>query len=229
MNANNEKPGGRHKLNVLVVDDETNIRKTISLCLEIEGCQVRAVSNFDDAVSEIKQGVFDVAFLDLRLGTKNGLELIPYLQFHSPRAKIVIITAYASIDSAIDAIRKGATDYIPKPFTPAQIKMVIGKIREIGDMQRQIEYLKSSLTASVPEIDFSTKNTAMQKVFAVAQEAAASSANILLKGESGSGKTILAKAIHDWSPRAGKPFLSVSCPSLSAELLESELFGHAKG
>jgi NtrC-family two-component system response regulator AlgB len=197
--------------------------------LEIEGCSVRAVSNFDDGVNEIKQGVFDVAFLDLRLGTKNGLDLIPYLQFHSPLSKIVIITAYASIDSAIEAIRKGATDYIPKPFTPAQIKIIIDKIREIGDMQRQIEYLKSSLTASVPEIDFSTKNAAMQKVMLVAKEAAASSANILLKGESGTGKTVLAKAIHDWSPRAGKPFLSVSCPSLSAELLESELFGHAKG
>ena len=229
MNANKEKPGGQNRLNVLVVDDETNIRKTISICLEIEGCQVRSVSNFDDAVNEIKQGVFDVAFLDLRLGTKNGLELIPYLQFHSPRAKIVIITAYASIDSAIEAIRKGATDYIPKPFTPAQIKMIINKISEIGDMQRQIEYLKSSLTASVPEIDFCTKSVAMQKVMSVAQEAAAASANILLKGESGTGKTILAKAIHDWSPRSGKPFLSVSCPSLSAELLESELFGHAKG
>jgi len=216
-------------LSVLVVDDETNIRKTISLCLEIEGCRVRAVSNFADAVSEIKQGVFDVAFLDLRLGTQNGLELIPYLQFHSPRAKIVIITAYASIDSAIDAMRKGANDYLPKPFTPAQIKMIIAKISEIGDMQRQIDFLKSSLTASVPEIDLSTKNAAMQKILAVTQEAAASSASILLKGESGSGKTILAKAIHDWSPRAGKPFLSVSCPSLPVELLESELFGHAKG
>ncbi len=229
MSTNTERPVARHRLNVLVVDDETNIRKTISLCLEIEGCQVRAVSNFADAVNEIKQGVFDVAFLDLRLGTKNGLDLIPYLQFHSPRAKIVIITAYASIDSAIEAIRKGATDYIPKPFTPAQIKMVIDKILEIGDMQRQIEYLKSSLTASMPEIDFSTKSTAMQKVFSVAREAASSSANILLKGESGSGKSVLAKAIHDWSPRAGKPFLSVSCPSLSVELLESELFGHARG
>jgi NtrC-family two-component system response regulator AlgB len=229
MNANKEKPVRQNRLNVLVVDDETNIRKTIAICLELEGCQVRAVSNFDDAVNEIKQNVFEVAFLDLRLGTKNGLELIPYLQFHSPRAKIVIITAYASIDSAIEAIRMGATDYIPKPFTPAQIKMVIDKISEIADMQGQIDYLKSSLTANVPEIDFATKNTAMQKVIAVAREAAASSANILLKGESGTGKTILAKTIHDWSPRAGKPFLSVSCPSLSAELLESELFGHAKG
>jgi NtrC-family two-component system response regulator AlgB len=229
MSANKEKPGGQNRLHVLVVDDETNIRKTISICLELEGCQVRSVSNFDDAINEIKENVFDVAFLDLRLGTKNGLELIPYLQFHSPRAKIVIITAYASIDSAIEAIRKGATDYIPKPFTPAQIKMTISKISEIVDMQKQIEYLKSSLTSSIPEIDFSTKSAAMQKVMSVAREAAASSANILLKGESGTGKTILAKAIHDWSTRSGKPFLSVSCPSLSAELLESELFGHAKG
>jgi NtrC-family two-component system response regulator AlgB len=229
MAAVNDEKKIRNRLSVLVVDDEANIRKTISLCLEIEGCRVRAVSNFDDAVREIKQDVFDVAFLDLRLGTRNGLELIPYLQFHSPRAKIVVITAYASIDSAIEAIRKGANDYIPKPFTPAQIKIIIDKISEFGDMQRQIEYLQSSLTASVPEIDLSTQSPVMQKVMAMAREAAAANANILLKGESGTGKTILAKAIHDWSPRAGKPFLSVSCPSLSAELLESELFGHAKG
>jgi NtrC-family two-component system response regulator AlgB len=224
-----EEKKNRNRLSVLVVDDEANIRKTISLCLEIEGCRVRSVSNFDDALREIKQDVFDVAFLDLRLGARNGLELIPYLQFHSPRAKIVIITAYASIDSAIEAIRRGATDYIPKPFTPAQIKMVIDKISELRDMQQRIEYLQSRLTASIPEIDLSTRSPAMQKVLAVAREAAASSANIMLRGESGTGKTVLAKAIHDWSPRAGKPFLSVSCPSLSAELLESELFGHARG
>lgn len=217
------------QLSVLVVDDEANIRKTISLCLEIEGCRVRAAGSFEDAVLRIKEEPFDVAFLDLRLGARNGLELIPLLQVHSPRAKIVIITAYASIDSAIEAMRNGASDYVPKPFTPAQIKMIVRKLGQVGELERRVEYLQASLNESVPEIEMSTRSPVMRRVMAFAREAAASSATILLKGESGTGKTVMAKAIHDWSPRAGKPFLSVSCPSLSAELLESELFGHAKG
>jgi len=225
--------GNDHKsangLSVLVVDDEANIRKTISLCLELEGCRVRTAESFNDAALRIKEEPFDVAFLDLRLGARNGLELIPLLQVHSPRAKIVIITAYASIDSAIEAMRNGASDYIPKPFTPAQIKLIVRRLGQVGELERQVEYLQTSLSESVPEIEMTTRSPLMRKVMAVAREAAASSATILLKGERGTGKSVMAKAIHDWSPRAGKPFLSVSCPSLSAELLESELFGHAKG
>ncbi|MCX6580710.1 MAG: sigma-54 dependent transcriptional regulator [Candidatus Aminicenantes bacterium] len=229
MNEIEKKSNSRDQLNILVVDDEINIRKTISLCLEIEGHSVRAVSNFDDAVEEIKQRLFDVVFLDLRLGTKNGLDLLPYLQSHSPSAKVVVITAYASIDSAVEAIRKGAADYIPKPFTPSQIKIVVEKIFELRTLQKQIEDLQANLDSNFPEIDFSSKNPAVQKVMAVAREVAAADVNILLKGESGTGKTILARAIHDWSQRANKPFVVVSCPSLSAELLENELFGHARG
>ncbi len=216
-------------LSILVVDDETHIRKTISVCLQIEGHQVMAVSNFEDALEEIKRKPLDIAFLDLRLGTRNGLDLIPYLQFHSPQAKIVVITAYASIDSAIDAIRKGATDYVPKPFTPAQIKIIVEKISELRTLQQQIDDLKSSLDSSIPEIDFSSKNPAILKMLSLAREVASAQVNILLKGESGSGKTMLARAIHEWSPRVSKPFVVVSCPTIPAELLESELFGHAKG
>jgi len=229
MNEIEKKSNSRDQLNILVVDDEINIRKTISLCLEIEGHSVRTVSNFDDAVEEIKQRLFDVVFLDLRLGTKNGLDLLPYLQSHSPSAKVVVITAYASIDSAVEAIRKGAADYIPKPFTPSQIKIVVEKIFELRTLQKQIEDLQANLDSNFPEIDFSSKNPAVEKVMAVAREVAAADVNLLLKGESGTGKTILARAIHDWSQRANKPFVVVSCPSLSAELLENELFGHARG
>lgn len=217
------------KLNILVVDDELNIRKTIALCLEMEGHTVRSVSNFDDALEAIKQGFFEVVFLDLRLGTKNGLDLLPYLQSHCPAAKVVVITAYATIDSAVEAIRLGAVDYIPKPFTPAQIKIVVEKIFELRQLQKQIEDLQNSLNAAVPEIDLTSRSASMQKIFAAAREVAITDANVLITGESGTGKTILARAIHNWSPRNGKPFVVVSCPSLTAELLENELFGHAKG
>lgn len=229
MNEIEKKSNSRDKLNILVVDDELNIRKTISMCLEIEGHSVRTVSNFDDAVEEIKQRLFDVVFLDLRLGTKNGLDLLPYLQSHSPTAKVVVITAYASIDSAVEAIRKGAADYIPKPFNPAQIKIVVEKIFELRTLQKQIQDLQANLDSNFPEIDLSSRSPAMQKIMAIAREAADADVNILLKGESGTGKTILARSIHDWSPRANNPFVAVSCPSLSAELLENELFGHARG
>lgn len=228
MNKTEEK-STRDNLYILVVDDEINIRKTISLYLETEGHTVHSVSNFDDAVQEIKQGFFDLVFLDLRLGTKNGLDLLPFIQSHSPSSKTVVITAYASIDSAVEAIRQGAADYIPKPFTPAQIKIVVEKIRGLRTLQKQIDDLKSSLDSIIPEIDFSSRNPTMKKIINAAKEVSSTDANILLTGESGTGKTILARAIHDWSNRAHKPFITVSCPSLSAELLENELFGHAKG
>ena len=219
----------RETLNILVVDDEANIRKTMTMCLEMEGHKVIAVGSFAAAVEQIEKRIFDLAFVDLRLGTQNGLELIPRLQRHSPLVKIVIITAYASIDSAIEAIRLGAADYIPKPFTPAQITIIVEKIFELRTLHQRIENLKSNLQATIPEVDFSSRNPAMGKALAVAKEVAPTQVNILLKGENGTGKTALARAIHEWSRRADKPFVVVSCPTLPAELLESELFGHARG
>ena len=110
---------GAIPLNILIVDDELNIRKTLTVYLETEGHKVVAVSNFQDAVHEASRRSFDLAFVDLRLGTADGLDLIPALLAQTPWVKIVVITAYASIDTAVEAMRRGATDYIPKPFTPA--------------------------------------------------------------------------------------------------------------
>ena len=216
-------------INVLVVDDESNIRKTLTVCLETDGHRVVAVGNFQDAVSESSRRSFDLAFVDLRLGTASGLDLIPALLASSPWLKIVVITAYASIDTAVEAMRRGATDYIPKPFTPAQVALAVRKVADVRSMEQKIAALQEDLGRVAPEADFSTESPAMQRAVSVARQVAPTEATVLLRGESGTGKTVLARAIHGWSRRAGKPFGVISCPSLSPELLESELFGHVRG
>jgi two-component system, NtrC family, response regulator AlgB len=216
-------------LNILVVDDELNIRKTLSLCLEGQGHAVVAVSNFDDAAAEASRRSFQLAFVDLRLGTANGLDLIPALLATAPWLKIIVITAYASIESAVEAMRRGAADYLPKPFTPAQVELAVRKVNEVRTLEQKVASLQEEMGRSHPEVDFSTENHAMQRALNLARQVAPSDATVLLSGESGTGKTLLARAIHVWSNRAGKPMATISCPSLSAELLESELFGHLKG
>lgn len=216
-------------LSILIVDDEPNIRKTLSISLEAEGHRVRAVSNSKDALSEADRTHFDLALVDLRLGTESGIELISSLRRACPWMKSVVITAYASIDSAVEAMRCGAFDYLPKPFTPDQVNLLISKVAEVRSLEQKLEALKEALSEIAPEVDLTSRSPAMQRTLVMARQVADSNATILIRGESGTGKTILARAIHSWSNRAGKPFGTVSCPSLSPELLESELFGHVKG
>jgi NtrC-family two-component system response regulator AlgB len=216
-------------LSVLVVDDEANIRKTLAICLEADGHRVIAVSNFQDAVSENGSRSFDMAFVDLRLGAADGLDLIPALLAVSPWLKIVVITAYASIDSAVEAIRRGATDYLPKPFTPAQIRIAVRKVAEVRALENKIASLSEDLRRAAPDADFESASPAMRRAIETARQVAGTDVAILLRGESGTGKTVLARAIHGWSRRAKKPLGIVSCPTLSPELLESELFGHIRG
>jgi len=216
-------------LNVLIVDDEPNIRKTLAVCLESRGHRATAVNNGKDALAEADRQVFDLALVDLRLGTENGLELIPALLDSSPWMKVVVITAYASIETAVEAMRRGASDYIPKPFTPEQVQFVTNRVASMRSMEQRIAALREDLERLHPEVSFSSRNPGTQRTVELSRQVAASEAVVLLRGPSGTGKTVLARAMHGWSRRAGKPFGTVSCPSLSAELLQSELFGHVKG
>jgi NtrC-family two-component system response regulator AlgB len=216
-------------LNILIVDDEINIRKILAISLEAKGHKVVAVSNFQDAVAEAARRSFDMAFVDLRLGATDGLDLIPVLLASAPWLKIVVITAYSSIDTAVEAMRRGATDYIPKPFTTSQVNIVVSKVCAIRALEQRVTVLQEQLGRAVPDEDFTSHSPSMQRAVRLAREAAASDANILLQGESGTGKSALGRAIHHWSGRAQKPLGVISCPALSAELLESELFGHVKG
>ena len=222
-------PAVNPSLRILVVDDELNIRKTLSVCLETEGHVVIAVSNVKDAQAEASRRSFDLAFVDLRLGTDDGLDLIPGLLAATPGLKIIVITAYASIDTAVEAMRRGASDYIPKPFTPAQITLAVRKVFEVRILEQRVAALQEDLGREHPEIVFSSTSPVMQRAVNLARQAAAAEATILLRGESGTGKTVLARAIHSWSGRAARPFSQISCPSFPPELLESELFGHVKG
>jgi len=216
-------------LNILVVDDEANIRKTLSICLESLGHSVVSAGGAKAALSEVERQVFDMAFVDLRLGVDNGLDLIPSLLSVSPWLKIVVITAYASIETAVEAMRRGAADYIPKPFTPKQVELATERVGKVRSMERRIASLQDDLQRLHPAEIFESRHPEVKRVLELAKHVASSEAVVLLRGPSGTGKSVLAKAIHKWSPRAEKPFGVASCPSFSAELLESELFGHVKG
>ena len=216
-------------LNILVVDDEVNIRKTLSVCLETEGHKVTGVSNFQDALAEASRRSFELAFVDLRLGTDDGLDLIPALLASMPWLKIIVITAYASIDTAVEAMRRGATDYIPKPFTPAQIKLAVRKVEEMQTLEQKVARLQEDLGRSHPEIDFSSSNPAMQRVVNLARQVAPTDATLLIGEKAEPARLFWPVPFIHGAPGPARPIGIVSCPSFSSELLESELFGHIKG
>lgn len=216
-------------LTILIVDDEPNIRKTLAICLETDGHKVTAVSNQKDALNEAEHIRFDMAFLDIRLGTDNGINLLQKILEKSPWIKVVMITAHASVDSAVEAMRRGAFDYLPKPFSAAQVLAAVKKVDEIRRLEKQIKSLQDQLKTGGNLTELKSHSVAMQRTLDLAKDVAASEATVLITGESGTGKGVLARAIHEWSPRAMNPFGTISCPALSPELLESELFGHAKG
>src|SRR5262249_26462557 len=158
--------------------------------------------------------------LDLRLGREQGLDLLPEMLRLAPGLPVVIVTAYATIATAVEAMRRGAADYLPKPFTPDQLRAVLERIAHLRRLQARVDELADQVRAVVPEADLQTEEPAQRQALDMAFKAAASEATVLLRGESGTGKGVLARAIHARSPRAARPCVTVHCPSLSAELLE---------
>jgi NtrC-family two-component system response regulator AlgB len=219
------------RFSVLIVDDEKNIRHALRVCLESLDAEVTEAGSAHNALEAIGRSVFDVVFLDLRLGAVpgSGLDLIPQLLAENPNVVIIVITAYATVETAVEAIRRGAWDYLPKPFTPAQIRHLIEK----ADVQRSLSVrmasLEDRLQSEAPDVDLGSQAQAMRAVLQVIARAATVEASVLFRGESGTGKGVLARTMHLESKRRERPFITVNCPTLTEELLASELFGHAKG
>ena len=214
---------------ILIVDDEKNIRTTLAAALQTQGHETISVADGASALRAVKANGFDTVLLDLRLSQESGLDLLDEIVRLSPRLAVILVTAYASIETAVEALRRGAVDYLIKPTTPDQLRQVMMRLEKTRKLENRVAELESQLSAETPEANLSTKSPAMQRCFETAFKAAESDATLLLVGESGTGKGVLARAIHERSKRRSNAFVTVSCPSLSRELLESELFGHVKG
>jgi len=216
-------------LRALVIDDEKNIRTTLSVCLEGIGCEVKTVATTAAALAAQAEKSFDIAFLDLRLGAENGLELIPKLLSDNANLDIIAITAYGTVDTAVEAIKRGAVDYLQKPFTPDQIRHAVSQVAERRAIVWRLAEKDQELHAAVPEVDLDTRSPKMQATLETVSRAAVSDISVLLRGENGTGKGVLARLLHAQSPRREFPFVVINCPTLSEELLTSELFGHTRG
>jgi len=217
------------RLDILVVDDEPRIRTTLGMCLRDDGHRVEAVSNAREAERAAERGAFDLAFVDLRLPDSDGLDLIPALLERLPWLKVIEITAHASIESAVEAMRRGASDYLPKPFSTSEVRLATRKAAELRELEHRVSALEEERESGRPAALLDSESPAMRRAVSTAREVADTDATVLLRGETGTGKGVLARAIHGWSPRAERPFGMAHCPSFPAELLESELFGHVKG
>ena len=216
-------------MNILLIDDEQSLRKSLRMALETMDHRVLEAGTATQGRDLLAHHQFDVAFLDLRLGREQGLDLLPALLQLAPGLAVIVITAYATIETAVEAMRLGAADYLPKPFTPAQVRAVLDRVRRLHQLQSHVEELEEQVRSVVPEADLQTRQLNMQQCLDMAFRAAATEATILLRGESGTGKGVVARAIHARSSRAAAAFVTVHCPSLSTELLETELFGHVRG
>lgn len=216
-------------MRILIIDDEKSIRSALTVACESMRHQVTAAANGALALHALRTNGFEAVLLDMRLSEESGLELLDEILTISPRIAVILVTAFATIETAVMAIKRGAFDCLSKPCTPEQLRQVLDRVEQTRKLENRVAELESDSTGGALDYILSSEAPQMQKALEVAFKAAGSDATVLLLGESGTGKSVLAKAIHRRSPRRAGAFVTVSCPSLSRELLESDLFGHARG
>jgi DNA-binding NtrC family response regulator len=214
---------------ILLVEDDESLRLTQTLYLRREGFAVGAVADRDSARQELEAHAYDVVVTDLRLGEDNGLAVLADVRHQQEDAEVLVITGYGSVDSAVAAMRAGAYDYLTKPVDPEHLVRVLHKALERQRLRRQVTYLQDQFAREAGLHQIVAESAAMKAILDTLQQVATSDASVLIEGESGTGKELLAKLIHRRSNRATSPFLALNCGALPETLLESELFGHARG
>ncbi len=217
------------KFTLLIIDDEKNIREGLAANFEMEDYNVKTASNGAEGLKLLEKGDIDLVITDLRMPGVSGEQVLAKVASETPGIPVIILTGHGSIDSAVDAMRHGAYDFLTKPLNLDQLGMIVKRALESREMKVQHEQLKQELADSSSLKEMIGKSASMQKVQELIRKVAPSRASVLITGESGVGKELVANAVHKLSPRKDKSFIKVHCAALSETLLESELFGHEKG
>ncbi|MCX6553660.1 MAG: sigma-54 dependent transcriptional regulator [Candidatus Aminicenantes bacterium] len=215
--------------NILIVDDDRSLRKMLAFVLGKEGYGVEEAVSGVDALKKLKGRNFDLVISDIRMPDLNGIELLKKIKTHDPEMPVIMITAYATTNDAIEAMKLGAEDYIMKPFSLEELKIIINKSLHKKNIERENVELKEKLSAKEKFENIVGADPKMRKIFELIDTIAQTDSTILISGESGTGKELIARAIHGKSSRSGQKFISINCGALPENLLESELFGHKKG
>ena len=214
---------------VLIIDDEEGVRRSLSLILEDEGYRVSCAADPDEALELAAESQFDVVLCDVRMPRRSGLDLLPDLIRAQPEATVLVMSAYGDVDQALEAVRRGAYDYLAKPFQPQELLLCIGKAEEREGLRRENRRLRRELGRSGGGQRLVASSPAMKQIHELIERAASYKTTVLITGESGVGKEVVARTVHALSDRTSQPFIAVNCGAIPIALIESELFGHARG
>ena len=217
------------KFTILIIDDEKNIREGLGAAFEMEGYEVRLAANGKEGLDLIAKGDIDLVITDLRMDGISGEEVLRRVTTETPGIPVIVLTGHGSIDAAVDAMRNGAYDFLTKPLNLDRLSMLVKRALERRELSLQHTQLKAEVSSAHTLDNMIGKSAEMQKVFTLIKKVAPTKASVLITGESGVGKELVADAIHNLSPRSAHEMIKVHCAALSETLLESELFGHEKG
>ncbi|HAH61198.1 MAG TPA: transcriptional regulator, partial [Treponema sp.] len=217
------------KFTILIIDDEKNIREGLGTSFELEGYEVRLAANGQEGLDYVAKGDVDLVITDLRMDGISGEEVLRRVTTETPGIPVIVLTGHGSIDAAVDAMRQGAYDFLTKPLNLDQLTMIVKRALQGRELSLQHQQLQKEVEGAHKFDNMIGKSAEMQKVFELVKRVAPTKASVLITGESGVGKELVADAIHNLSPRSGHEMIKVHCAALSESLLESELFGHEKG
>lgn len=214
---------------ILIVDDEKSLREFLSIMLKRDGYEVHSCQNGEEALAEYKKGKYNLVISDVNMPKMDGLELLKNLKEFDENVVVIMVTAYASVDTAVEAMKLGAYDYFTKPFNIEDIKLHIKRAMEWNKLSRENKLLKKEIKSKYSYENFIGKSNAINDLSELIQSVAKTKANVFIIGESGTGKEVASRAIHYESDRSEMPFVAINCGALPEELIESEIFGHQKG